>query len=89
MYRFYFTPGDEVPFEFKSYTEVPFGQLKDRHYLVRINNCTYSIDGIPGRFKFAAPVNEFGNVEFVDENGVRLLLRDSMIMSKTVQFYRY
>lgn len=85
---FYLTPGDEVPFEFRS-KQVPYDKvMASGRYLIRINNCTYSIDGKPGLFKFSKPVNEFGNVEFVDEEGRRVLLREFMILDGDVSFYK-
>lgn len=91
---FYDTPGDEIPFDFRSFKEISYAHAKktERFFYIQVfesnvSGWTYGKDKAH-LFRIIKPINEFGNVEFADENGVRLLIKESSIESGFVRFYK-
>jgi hypothetical protein len=95
---FYDTPGDELDFFIFNGSSVPYEKVKrGGKYLIRViggrahnigNSTTYGSNGIASLFKFSSGPNEFGNVIFEDEVGIRLVLKEFPILDGSVLFYK-
>jgi len=95
---FYDTPGDELDFYIFNGNAIPYEKVKkEGSYLIRVvgarfrnagNTTTYGLNGIASLFKFLSGPNEFGNVVFEDETGIKILFKETSIFDGYVSFYK-